>query len=140
MKKRRFYPLGYHSNIKNGFGTVDTTNIKSVYMSFSGWVNMKEDGEDVGTSLSKLKKEIKKHIYNINSPFIRKESIVDIDISLRSLTNVSKKTYMETEVTLFISEQISLKDEKMFFTNLSMELIDNHICKITPFNFYKTKI
>lgn len=138
MRKKRYYPLGYHSDIKIGFGTTDVTNTKSVYISFKSWVNLKEEDGNINRKIGALKKEIKKYIYNLKYPFIKDECIVDIDVSLTKL-NVDKKCFIDIEITLFTEGKITLKEEQGIFSTITKDIIDKCFEYKSPFNFYKTK-
>jgi len=139
MKTGKFIPMGYHQNIKIGYGTIDFKNLKTVYITLNSWV-LPKLVDDYDRIISKTRLEIKNHIFNIDSEFFKKESIVDLDIRTKGI-KLEKKSFMNLEITLFVLKQFDIKEKhiKSFIKTLSENIIDNHLADKNLFNFHKNK-
>jgi len=139
MKTGKFIPMGYHQNVKIGYGTIDHKNLKTVYITLNSWVIPKEF-DDYDQIINKTRNEIRRGIFNLNHEFFRKESIVDLDIRTKGV-QLDKKSFMNLEITLFVDKQFDIKDNsiKHFVKSLSEDIINNKLINTGLFNFYKNK-
>ena len=59
MKTGKFISLGYHYNVKIGYGTVDYKNLKTIYIKLNSWIQPRVDDIEFDELLSKTKRKIK---------------------------------------------------------------------------------
>ncbi len=140
MKTGKFIPLGYINNVKIGYGTVDYKNLKTIYLKLNSWLLPKTDSTDFDNIISKARREIKTHLYYLDSDFFRKEHIVDFDVRTKGI-KLEKKSFMNLEITLFVKNQFDIRDKKVKteIKELSEFIIENKLKDTNLFNFYKNK-
>ena len=70
----------------------------------------------------------------------RPESIVDLDIRTKGITK-EKRSFMNIEITLYVLEQINIKDKtlKNDLDNLLKEIVDSCLDNKLLYNFHKKK-
>ena len=140
MKTGKFITLGYHGNIKSGYGTVDHKNLKTIYIKLNSWVEPEDENDEFVRLISRTKRKIKLRIYELKSSYFKKESIVDLDIRTKGI-KVGKKSFLNLEITLFTQKCFDIRSKE--FTSLMKSLVDDVINfdldnKIL-FNFSKNK-
>ena len=64
MKKGKCVKLNLFNPIKSVYGTVDSTNLKSVYINIQSWVSPKSNQLNWPRIVSNLNKEIKNSVFN----------------------------------------------------------------------------
>ena len=139
MKTGKFIPLGYHKNIKIGYGTIDYKNLKTVYLKLNAWVlpEIKDDYDDI---VFKTRREIKNSVNTLNTDFFRKECIVDLDIRTKGI-KLTKKSFMNLEITLYVKNQFDIKDKesKNQIKGIIERIINHDLVNKNLFNFHKNK-
>jgi len=140
MKKGKFISIGVYNNVKIGYGTVDYKNLKTVYVQLNSWTQPSVDEHDFNKLISKTRKQIKEKIYNLNTEYFKKESIVDLDIKTSGI-KTNKRSFMDLEITLYVEKHFDVrsKDVKNIVTNLSENIIDTILVDETLFNFFEKK-
>lgn len=140
MKKGKFIKIGSYNNVKVGYGTVDYKNLKTIYVQLNSWTQPTNENYEFNKVISKISKNIKHHIFNLNSEFFKKESIVDLDIKTSSI-KTNKRSFMDLEITLYVGKQFELKSKevKEFIINLSRFIIDETLNNEIIFNFHDKK-
>jgi len=139
MKTGKYIPLGFHQNIKLGYGTIDYKNLKTVYIDFNCWI-LPDLDDDYETIIGKTRKDIKNYIYSLNNDYFQQQSIVDLDIRSKGI-KLEKKSFMNLEITLFAKNQFDIKekDVKKFIKELSETIINDKLTDKNLFNFHKNK-
>jgi len=139
MKTGKFIPMGYHQNVKIGYGTIDHKNLKTIYITLNSWI-IPESDENYDSVISKTRNEIRNYIYNLNADKFKKESIVDLDVRTKGV-KLEKKSFMNLEITLFAKEQFDLKsnDVKSYIQDLCENIINNNLINKNLFNFHRNK-
>ena len=140
MKSGKFIPLGNHSDIKIGYGTVDFKNLKTVYLKLNSWLQPTNLDENFDSIIVKTRREIKNLLYELNDTKFKKQSIVDLDIRTKGIKK-EKRSFMNLEITLFVNNQFDIrsKDTKKNINNIIIKIIDDCLDNKNLFNFYKTK-
>ena len=140
MKKGKFISIGVYSNVKIGYGTVDYKNLKTVYVQLNSWTQPSVDEHDFNKLISKTRRQIKEKIYNLNTEYFKRESIVDLDIKTSGI-KTNKRSFMDLEITLYVEKHFDVrsKDVKNIVTNLSENIIDTILVDETLFNFFEKK-
>jgi len=140
MKLGRFIPLEDYKNVKIGYGTIDHKNLKTIYLSFNSWLEPENDCDSFDTIIKSSRNCIKKLIYNLGSDLFRPESIVDLDVRTNGI-KIEKRSFMNLEITLYVNNQINIKDKnlKMDINNMMKMVVDDCLNDERLFNFNKKK-
>ena len=140
MKTGKYIPLGIYNNVKYGYGTVDFKNLKTIYLKLNSWLQPENETDDFDYLISKSRRKIKEIIYNLQSPYFKQQSIVDLDIRTKGI-KMEKRSFMNLEVTLYVEKQFDVrsKEIKNTISNLTESLIDNGLLDKKLFNFNKSK-
>ena len=140
MKTGKFISLGYHYNVKIGYGTVDYKNLKTIYIKLNSWIQPRADDIEFDELLSKTKRKIKQRIYNFKHDFFKKESIVDLDVRSKGI-KLGKKSFLNLEITLFVQEHFDIRSKELrhLVKNLTKDIIDHDMSNKILFNFFKNK-
>jgi len=109
MKKGKSVKLNLFNPIKSVYGTVDSKNLKSVYINIQSWVTPKFEYDNWNRVVCNLTREIKHSVYNSISPNVFKDkSIVDLDLRTSGISH-GKKSFFNLEVNLFINCETDFK-------------------------------
>lgn len=127
MKKGKTIRIHGFKTIKALYGTVDSKNLKSIYLNIQTWVDPKIDIEDGWSRIiSNLSRQIKQTIFeNLNKNLFDNNFIVDLDLRSSGI-QYGKKSFMNLEITFFLKDPINFKS-----SNLKSE-----IKKIIQFIFF----
>jgi len=143
MKSGKYINLSVNDKFKCGYGTVDSKNLKSIYVKLSSWLVPQSEQSNWNTTIGGLKRDMSYKLREFLSgteTFKTDRYIVDLDIRASGL-EVNKKSFMNCEITLFVNSQKDIKDEifKLEIHNLTKYVIDKSLKQYKHFNFYKTK-
>ena len=110
MKKGKTSRIAGFPEAKITYGTVDSKNLKSVYLNLQSWVNPKDEYENWDRIVSYFSKTIKNSVYEVLDKEIFKENYI-VDLDLRSSGIVTgKKSFMNLEITFFTNQEFDFKD------------------------------
>jgi hypothetical protein len=139
MKTGKYIPLGIYKDVKIGYGTVDYKNLKTIYLKLNSWVQPEID-TDYEITISRSRRKVKEIIYNYETKFFKKPSIVDLDIRTKGI-KLEKRSFMNLEVTLYVENQFDVKSKevKSIIKNIHEKIIDSALEDKKLFNFYKSK-
>lgn len=140
MKLGRYIPLGDYKNVKIGYGTIDHKNLKTIYLSFTSWLEPSDDSYNFDSIVKSSRNDIKRLIFNLGMDIFRPESIVDLDVRTNGIKR-EKRSFMNLEITLFVSKPLNIKDKelKKDLTKLMEVVIDECLKDHRIFNFHKKK-
>jgi hypothetical protein len=141
MKVGKYIKLKSNKNVKIGYGTVDFNNFKTIYLRLNSWIMPNSDKNNFREIINKNKRKIKIFFSNSENDFFKKETIVDLDISVNGI-KLNKKSFMNLEITFFIkNDEIKFKDKKLkeFILNNSDKIIEILSEDSILFNFNLTK-
>lgn len=140
MKTGKFIPLGIYNDVKIGYGTVDSKNLKTIYLKINSWVQPKNENEDFDFTILKSRRLIKEIISNLKLEYFKPQSIVDLDIRTKGIKK-EKKSFMNLEVTLYVEKKFDVKSKEIKSTikYITETIIDNGLSDKNLFNFYKSK-
>jgi hypothetical protein len=141
MKKGRFIPIGTYNNVKIGYGTIDSKNLKSIYIQLNSWLQPVIEESNFNKIITKTRRNIKDYFYNMDLSYFKKETIVDLDVKTKGIKE-NKRSFMDLEITLFVDEQFEFKSKiiKNIIENISIEIIDEKLTENSLFNFHERKI
>ncbi len=79
MKKGKSVKLNLFNPIKSVYGTVDSKNLKSVYINIQSWVTPKDDYDNWNRVVSNLGREIKHSVFeSINQQYPSIQQILEL--------------------------------------------------------------
>lgn len=141
MKKGKTLKLEGFKNSKVLYGTVDSKNLKSLYLNLQTWVEPKHESENWPRIIMNMSRSIKHSVYNnINDSLFNKNYIVDLDLR-SSGVQINKKSFMNLEINLFLNEPMDFKSNeikksvKFIIKNIYLDVLNNN----QHFDFYLTK-
>jgi len=109
MKKGKSVKLQLFNPIKSVYGTVDSKNLKSVYINIQSWVTPKKELDNWNRVVSNLGREIKHSVFeSINTNLFQEKSIVDLDLRTSGISQ-GKKSFFNLEINLYTTSEIDFK-------------------------------
>ena len=116
MKTGKTIPIKVHPKFKSYVGTVDSKNLKSIYVQFSSWAQPIKEYSCWGCVVKNFRKLLKTKMSNLIDNDVFKDNMI-VDLDLRSSgVELGKKSFMKCEMTFFTKGKISLKDKKTINT------------------------
>lgn len=113
MKKGKSVKLNLYSPIKSVYGTVDSKNLKSLYINIQSWVSPKFEHDNWNRVVCNLNREIKHSVFNsIDSEFFKENSIVDLDLRTSGISH-GKKSFFNLEVNLYTTKEFDFKSHEL---------------------------
>ena len=113
MKKGKTSKLELFRDAKCYYGSVDTTELKSIYLVLQTWVTPKMEKENWNTTVGSITRTIKHKILEIINKQIFKEFfIVDMDLRTSGI-KLTKSSFLNLEITLFTKDNVEFKSENM---------------------------
>jgi hypothetical protein len=113
MKKGKSVKLNLFSPIKSVYGTVDSKNLKSLYINIQSWVSPKFEHDNWNRVVGNLNKEIKHSVFNsIDTDLFKEQSIVDLDLRSSGLSK-GKKSFFNLEVNLYTTKELDFKSPEL---------------------------
>lgn len=140
MKKGKFITIGTHNNVKLGYGTVDSKNLKTIYIQLNSWIQPTNEDSDFDKLINKARRKTKELVRELKSDYFKLESIVHLDIKTNGI-KTNKRSFMDLEITLFVNKNFDVRsrDIKDIIYNLSKNVIDEVLIDETFFNFFEKK-
>lgn len=130
MKKGKTSKLDLFQDAKCYYGSVDATELKSIYLVLQTWVKPTQERDNWERVVGTISRNIKHKVLEIHNKSMFKEHfIVDLDLRTSGI-KVDKASFLNLEITFFTKENIEFKSDK-----LSNEL--NHILKEVHDNVLK---
>jgi hypothetical protein len=109
MKKGKSVKLNLYNPIKSVYGTVDSKNLKSLYINIQSWVTPKFEHNNWNRVVCNLSRDIKHSVFNsINHELFKEQSIVDLDLRTSGISH-GKKSFLNLEVNLYTNNEIDFK-------------------------------
>jgi len=122
MKKGKTSKLDLFQDAKCYYGSVDATELKSIYLVLQTWVKPTQERDNWERVVGTISRNIKHKVLEIyNKSMFREHFIVDLDLRTSGI-KIDKASFLNLEITFFTKENIEFKSDK-----LSNEL--NHILK-----------
>ena len=109
MKKGKSVKINLYTPIKTVYGTVDSKNLKSLYINMQSWVTPKFDHDNWNRVVCNLSRDIKHSVFNsINHKLFKEHSIVDLDLRTSGILH-GKKSFLNLEVNLYTNNEMDFK-------------------------------
>ena len=141
MKKGKSVKLNLYNPIKSVYGTVDSKNLKSVYINIQSWVTPKDNYENWNRIVSNLRREIKYSVYDsINQKLFQEKSIVDLDLRTSGISQ-GKKSFFNLEINLYTICEMDFKsfEIKESIKSIVKSIYRNNVTQNKYFEFSNSK-
>ena len=141
MKKGKTSKIIGFKNTKITYGTVDSFELKSLYLNIQTWVEPKNDYDNWNRIVLNLSRSIKHTILNsINKNIFKENFIVDLDLRSSGIC-LKKKSFLNLEINLYLSEPLDFKESiiKDSLKELTKSIINENFNKNKYFEFSLTK-
>jgi hypothetical protein len=142
MKKGKTSLLRGFKTAKIVYGTVDSINLKSLYLNIQTWVEPIYECDNWTRTVLNLSRSIKHSIYeSINKQIFNEKFIVDLDLRSSGL-NLNKKSFMNLEINFYlVREDLDFKGDeiKESLQNITLQIFKDNFLGNENFNFYLTK-
>ena len=143
MKKGKTSKILGFKNAKVLYGTVDSINLKSIYLNIQTWVEPKKDVDNWSRVVLNLSRSIKHSIYEkIKNTYFDDKFIVDLDLRSSGLST-NKKSFMNLEINFFIkdNQELTFKDNiiKDSLKDITSKIFQDNFKNNQFFKFYISK-
>jgi hypothetical protein len=109
MKKGKNVRMNVSDYFKSSYGTVDSKNLKSIYINIQSWVSPKIELDNWSRIVGNLSREIKHTVFeSIDTTIFVPNSIVDLDLRTSGI-HFGKKSFLNLEINLFMDDVIDFK-------------------------------
>jgi len=106
MKRGKTSKLSIFDEAKCHYGTVDSKNLKSIYLVLQTWVEPITEQDNWNKITGELKRQILHTLLEVTEPTtFEKKYIVDLDLRTSGIQK-NKKSFLNLEITLFIHNQV----------------------------------
>lgn len=142
MKKGKSVKLNLYSPIKTTYGTVDSKNLKSIYINIQSWVTPKIEDGNWKRIVGCLIRDIKLTVYDVlDKKIYNEKTIVDLDLRTSGI-HYGKKSFFNLEINLYTLEPIDFKDSKIkeSIKKIIKNIYRNDIIGNDYFDFYLSKV
>ena len=105
MKKGKTSKLNLFDDAKCHYGTVDSKELKSIYLVLQTWVEPIDDFERWDRIIGEIKRQMLHTLLEVvdRTTFERKQ-IVDLDLRTSGIQK-NKKSFLNLEITLFVNDK-----------------------------------
>jgi len=141
MKKGKSVKLNLFNPIKSIYGTVDSKDLKSVYINIQSWVSPKFEHDNWNRVVCNLSREIKHSVFNsINLSVFQEKSIVDLDLRTSGISH-GKKSFFNLEVNLYTNSELDFKSQEIkdSIKSIVKNIFKNNINQNKYFEFSTSK-
>ena len=102
MKKGKTSKLNIFDDAKCLYGTVDSKNMKSIYVVLQTWIEPITIDENWNRLVGEIKRQIQHTLLEvIDTHTFERKQIVDLDLRTSGIQK-NKKSFMNLEITLFV--------------------------------------
>lgn len=141
MKKGKTVKLSGYRSFKSHYGTIDSTNLKSIFLNIQTWVEPKDEVENWNRVVLNMTRSVKHTVLeNINKEYFDTKFIVDLDLRTSGL-QLKKKSFLNLEINLFLLQEVDFKSPKLkkLVKDLVKSIYGETMSKSKYFKFYLTK-
>lgn len=113
MKKGKTVKINQYDSLKTLYGTVDSKNLKSLYINIQTWVTPVKESENWTRVVGNLSREVKHSVYeSLDRNLFKDNFIVDLDLRTSGI-QLEKKSFMNLEINLFTKEELDFKGNRL---------------------------
>ena len=141
MKKGKTAKISGIRSAKMVYGTVDSLELKSLYLNIQTWVEPKVEEENWNRVVLNMSRSIKHSVLEtLDTKLFKDNFIVDVDLRSSGI-NLGKKSFMNVEINLYLNEPVDFKCKtiKSSLKSIVKGFQTNIISKNNFFKFYLTK-
>jgi hypothetical protein len=141
MKKGKTTKLTGYRTFKSHYGTIDSQNLKSIFINIQTWVEPKDEVENWNRVVLNMSRSVKHTVLDkINKEVFDTKFIVDLDLRTSGL-QPKKKSFMNLEINLFLLESMDFKSPKLkkYVKSLIKNVYGDVLAKNKYFKCYLTK-
>ena len=141
MKKGKTAKISGIKSAKMVYGTVDSMELKSLYLNIQTWVEPKTEEENWNRVVLNMSRSIKHSVLEtLDTKLFKDNFIVDVDLRSSGI-NLGKKSFMNVEINLYLNEPLDFKSKfiKSSLKNIVKGFQSNIMTKNNYFKFYLTK-
>lgn len=141
MKKGKTSKINGFRTFKSQYGTIDSQNLKSIYVNIQTWVEPKDEVENWDRVVLNMTRSVKHSVYeHINKEIFDDKFIVDLDLRTSGI-QLKKKSFMNIEANLYLKQHMDFKSPKLkkVVKNLIKDIYGDVLNKNKHFKFYLTK-
>lgn len=141
MKKGKTSQINDFESVKCVYGTVDSKNLKSIYIIIQGWIEPIIEIENSNRLVSILERQIKHTVLSsIDYTTFKKTTIVDLDLRSSGIQK-GKRSFLNLEINLYLTNHIDfksfmLKDKVKKIIN---DVYNDNLLKSKYFTLHLTK-
>lgn len=105
MKKGKTSKLNVFDDAKCFYGTVDSKNLKSIYVVLQTWIEPLTLDDNWNRLVGEIKRQIQHTLLEVvDTQTFERKQIVDLDLRTSGIQK-NKKSFMNLEITLFVHNQ-----------------------------------
>jgi len=105
MKKGKTSNLKIFDDAKCHYGTVDSKELKSIYVVLQTWIEPLDDEENWNRITGVIKRQIQHTLLEVVDPLtFEKKQIVDLDLRTSGIQK-NKRSFLNLEITLFVHDK-----------------------------------
>ena len=143
MKKGKTSKIQGFKTAKVIYGTVDSLQLKSIYLNIQTWVEPKKETDNWSRIVLNLSRAIKHSIYDkIKDSIFDDKYIVDLDLRSSGLST-NKKSFMNLEMNFYLKDgvDVSFKDSiiKDILKEITSKVFQDNFKNNQYFKFYLSK-
>lgn len=141
MKKGKSVKLNLYNSIKTTYGTVDSKELKSIFVNIQSWVTPKREQENWRRIVNCLCRDIKCCVNDsLDKEIFKENTIVDLDLRTSGIAH-GKKSFFNLELNLFLDKPIDFKSNeiKESIKKIIKEIYRNSIIQNNHFDFSPSK-
>jgi len=113
MKKGKTSKLNLYKEIKTNYGTVDSKNLKSIFINIQSWAEPTDEYDNWNRIVNNLSRQIKHTVYeHYNRAIFNDTFIVDLDLRTSGIM-YGKKSFMNLEVNLYLKNEMDFKSNTL---------------------------
>jgi len=142
MKKGKTSKIAGFRTAKVIYGTVDSFNLRSLYLNIQTWVEPIIDSENWSRVVQNLSRTIKHVVLDsLDKSIFDDKFIVDLDLRSSGLT-LGKKSFLNLEINLYLKEEgIDFKSNSLrgSLKKLSRDVFQKGFLESRYFTYYLSK-
>jgi hypothetical protein len=106
MKKGKTSKLNIFDDAKCSYGTVDSKNLKSIYIVLQTWIEPLTLDENWNRLVGEIKRQIQHTLLEVvDTQTFERKQIVDLDLRTSGIQK-NKKSFMNLEITLYVHNSL----------------------------------
>ena len=142
MKKGKTSKIQTHNFAKISYGTVDSVELKSIYLSIQTWVEPIDEYENWNRIVLNMSRAIKHATFDsVDRKLFEEKFIVDLDLRSSGIS-LGKKSFMNLEINFYlIKDGVNFKSKEIkdSLKKIANNIFDEVFYNNEYFKFYLTK-